>query len=293
MEEKDQAQISEETVTESARVPGAGDDSYFRLLVENAYDVIVVLNADGTVRYTSPAIGRVLGYGHDELVGINPLEIVHPEDAGLILGLFENVRSEPGRTGSNEFRFRRKDGSWCILEGIAKNLLDEPRIAGHVVNLRDITEYRRIEEELRESEERYRSLVENLNEVVFTCDEEGRFNFVSPVIERLSKFRMGELLEQPFQKYVYPKDLPGILDSFQRTLSGSVESHEFRFVDKDGRLIYFEVSIRPLERGDKVVGVVGMLSEITDRKQAEEIKKRTEEMLRAQIRKSIRYYRAP
>lgn len=269
------------------------DEAYFRLLVENAYDIITVLNADGTVRYISPSVERVLGYGREELLGVNPFELVHPEDVQKILELFESMRYEPDKSEGSEFRFRHKDGSWRVLEGVAKNLLHEPRVAGHVVNLRDITIYRRMEEELRESEERYRYLVENLNEVVYTCDAAGRVTYISPVIERVTKYRIGEVEGQAFEKYVYPKDLPAFQEAFQRAVSGSNESVEFRFVDKDGRLIYFESSSRPREEEGEVVGLVGILTEITDRKQAEEVKKRTEEMFRAQIRRTIRYYRAP
>ena len=266
-------------------------DNYFRLLVENAYDAILVLNRDGTLRYLSPSVKRITGYEPHELLGRDPFELVHPEDVQGLLNLFTEGITEPGRTEHAEYRSRHKDGSWRIIEAVGKNLLEEPDVEGIVVNLRDITGYRRIEQVLRESEERYRHLIENLNDVVYTVDKQGVLTYMSPVIERASGYKAEELVGQAFTRFVYPDDLPGLLRSFERTIAGELEPYEFRVIDKDGGIRYVQTSSRPLEEDGETAGLIGIISEITVRKQAEEARRRTEEHFRGVIRQQIRYYR--
>ena len=268
-----------------------GESDYFRMLVENANDLILVLNADGTMRYVSPAAKRMTGYDPEELKSKSPFEFVHPDDLPGIVEKFSAGIETPGHTEHVEYRSKRKDGTWFIAEAVATNLLDEPPVQGVVVNIRDITEFRRIEDDLRESKERYRHLVENLNDVVFTVDKQGTLLYMSPAIERVTKYRVGDLVGQPFMRFIHPDDLSGLLESFQRTLSGIIEPYEFRIIDKDGNLLYVQTSSRPLEENGQPVGLVGIMTEMTERKNADEARKRSEESFRAMIRKNIHYYR--
>jgi len=267
------------------------DSDYFRMLVENAHDLILVLNADGTMRYASPAAKRMTGYDVEELMSRNPFEFVHPDDLPGIVEKFSAGLEIPGHMEHVEYRSKRKDGTWFIAEAIATNFLDNPSIQGIVINIRDITGFRQIEDDLRESEERYRYLVENLNDVVFTVDTQGILLYMSPAIERVSKYRVEDLMGQPFMRFIHPDDLPGLLESFQRTLNGIIEPYEFRIIDKDGNLLYVQTSSRPFEEDGRPAGVIGIMTEMTERKNADEARKRSEESFRAMIRKNIHYYR--
>jgi nitrogen fixation negative regulator NifL len=123
-------------------------DDLFRLLLENALDIITILDADGTIRYESPSVLRILGYEPHELEGRSAFEFMPAEDVQRAIAVLDRLRSAPGRTGTLEFRFRHKDGSWRTLEAMGRNMLDHPMLAGFLVNSRDITERRRIEDEL-------------------------------------------------------------------------------------------------------------------------------------------------
>jgi len=267
------------------------ESDYFRLLVENAHDLILVLNADGSMRYVSPAAKNMTGYDIEELKSKSPFEFVHPDDLPGIVEKFSAGLEIPGHTEHVEYRSKRKDGSWFIAEAVATNLLDNPSIQGIVINIRDITEFRRIEDDLKESEEKYRYLIENLNDVVFTVDTQGAFLYISPAIERVTRYRVGDLVGQPFMRFIHPDDLPGLLDSFQRTLNGIIEPYEFRIIDKDGNLLYVQTSSRPFEENGQPAGVIGIMTEMTERKNADEARRRSEESFRAMIRKNIHYYR--
>jgi PAS domain S-box-containing protein len=270
--------------------PGESE-TYFRLLVENAYDVILVLNRDGSLRYISPSARHITGFSSEELLGRNPFELVYPDDLPAIMEKFTSGIEDPGRTEHVEFRVMHRDGMVFMVEAVAKNLLEEPAVHGIVVNLRDITQFRKVEHDLRKSEERYRHLVENLNDVVFTVNAEGTIIYLSPAIERVTKYKVEDMLNQPLMRFIHPEDLPGLLESFQRTLNGILEPYEFRIIDKDGGLLHVQTSSRPFEEDGQPAGLIGLLSEITERKQADEARRRSEESFRAMIRKNIHYYR--
>jgi two-component system, sensor histidine kinase and response regulator len=126
---------------------------HFRALVEHALDFVVVLNRDGTVRYESPAVARMLGYTPEERVGRNGFEHIHPDDLPQVKQTFARAIQHPGATASLEFRARHKDGSWRTLEAVGTNLLADPAVAGVVVNYRDTTERKRMEEALQQAKE--------------------------------------------------------------------------------------------------------------------------------------------
>ena len=125
----------------------------FRSLLEHGRDVISVLDDNGDLHYTSPAVERVLGYGRAELVGTYLAELVHPDDVPVLLELFERAIQAPGRPRTAEVRMRHKDGGWRVLETVGTSLLDDPAVQGIVVNSRDVTERREAEEALRRSEQ--------------------------------------------------------------------------------------------------------------------------------------------
>lgn len=119
----------------------------FRMLIENAPDLITVLDAKGAIIYESPSIERVLGYQPEALVGKNAFEFVHPDDLVVVSQSFAEVVKRSNATVSVELRFRHKDGSWRTLEGLGTNLLHDPRVAGIVFNSRDVTERKQVEQE--------------------------------------------------------------------------------------------------------------------------------------------------
>jgi PAS domain S-box-containing protein len=124
----------------------------FRALIENALDIITVLEADGTIRYESPSIERILGYQAEELVDQNAFDFVHADDLQRVLAVFQEVLQEPGSSRAVALRFRHRDGSWRFLESMGRNLLHDPVVQGVVVNSRDITERKQLEEQLYQSQ---------------------------------------------------------------------------------------------------------------------------------------------
>jgi diguanylate cyclase (GGDEF)-like protein/PAS domain S-box-containing protein len=121
----------------------------FRSLVQYSSDIITILEADGTVRYVSPAVERVTGYKPEEQVGTNAFGSVHPDDKEQALNTLAEVLKRPGLHPPLEFRVPHKDGSWRYLEHVVNNLLDDPAVRGVVVNSWDVTERKALVEQLR------------------------------------------------------------------------------------------------------------------------------------------------
>ncbi|MBX6365196.1 MAG: PAS domain S-box protein [Gemmatimonadetes bacterium] len=143
-----------EDITERTRIEEAlrASEERFRALIENASDTICIVGVDGRLLYTSPAVGRALGYGPEELRGRPVSDLVHPEEVAAVEAMLRRVAAEPGGVQSATYRIRHKDGSWRWFDGLASNRLEDPRVAGIVVNSRDVTERRRLEEELMQAQ---------------------------------------------------------------------------------------------------------------------------------------------
>ena len=135
----------------------AGEER-FRALVEQASDLISIVDADGTCRYASPSFERALGYHPAELVGRPITAMGHPADAAEAEQFFGALAAQPGAAGRFETRVLRRDGATRWLEAVATNRLDDPTVAGIVISSRDVTERKAAEEALRAREEEARGL---------------------------------------------------------------------------------------------------------------------------------------
>ena len=140
-----------DAVPRQTRPPLGMDEDRLRYLLWRATEILVVLEPDGTIRFGSPSVRGVLGYEPGELAGEGALDLVHPEDAGRLSGMLAEVADNAGARLTEEFRLRHADGSWRVLEGRVGNYLGDPGIEGIVVNCRDITERKQVEDSLRRS----------------------------------------------------------------------------------------------------------------------------------------------
>lgn len=112
----------------------------FRALIEYSWDGIALVMPDGTITYASPSISRILGYGVDELVGQNAIDLVHPEEQAHVTELLGRLVQEPLARAESLYRCRHKDGTYRWIEGAGTNLLDDPEVGAVVANFRDVTE---------------------------------------------------------------------------------------------------------------------------------------------------------
>jgi two-component system cell cycle sensor histidine kinase/response regulator CckA len=127
-------------------------ETRFQAIIENAADIVSIVDFEGIRRYVSPAVTRVLGFDPNQLHGKSFFELMHPDDAPVARILLREVEEQPGNVRSEEVRFRHLDGTWRTMNLTAKNLRDVRGIEGVVVNTRDITHQKALETELRQSQ---------------------------------------------------------------------------------------------------------------------------------------------
>ncbi len=148
-------------------------DQRFQALVEHSTDIVLVLGADGAIVYASTSASRVLGYAFEEWRGKDAFAAVHPGDREQVRQAYTGVVAHAGQAVPLAFRVVRADGTSVETEAVATNRLDDPAVAGVVINLRDISERVRVERDARVMDDRYRSLVASLAEGVLLVDADG------------------------------------------------------------------------------------------------------------------------
>ena len=124
----------------------------FRRLIENASDLIMVVNHEGVIRYQSPSATRLLGYAPEEMVGRSAFDFVHPGDRSMMVAALKQVVASHDAQLSAESRIRHKNGQWRILQSIGRDIPGQAEDGFIVVNSRDVTDSRQLEEQLRQSQ---------------------------------------------------------------------------------------------------------------------------------------------
>ena len=123
-------------------------EARFASLVQNASDVILVVGEDGTISYQTPSTERMLGYGVDSLLGVDLVEIVHVDDAPRVLAYLQELAGKAGSSSTIEWRLRHQDGRWLSVEAVGTSLLNDPNVQGVVLNIRDVSERKSLEEQM-------------------------------------------------------------------------------------------------------------------------------------------------
>jgi PAS domain S-box-containing protein len=260
------------------------NEERFRALLENSSDGIVVLNSDGTVQYESDSFRRILGYKPEERIGHSIFELVHPDDLPRVLEEFRRLSQTPGMVLRSEARARHSDGSWHVLETVAQNLLHVPSILGIVGNVRDITERKRIEEALRESERNYRLLFESTRDGLFVVDPKtGRVLLANEAAARLARFsRPEDIIGNVALDFVHPDDRALAEKYTAERMQGRASTPSlpvrFRALTRDRMCIWVSVVLSNIEYQGKAAILVAF-RDITERVKWEEEKARLDKQL--------------
>jgi two-component system cell cycle sensor histidine kinase/response regulator CckA len=250
------------------------NEARFRALVEQSWDILCVLQEDGRLDYVNPAVERVLGRTAEDVTGRNVLELIHPDDRGLLARALQ----EPNRVV--EARFATADGRWVVLETVASRPAPDSGIEGILVDARDVTAKKGAEEALRTSEERYRRLFEESRDAICIGTLEGRLLDINPTGVKLFGYdSKAEMLSLDIARDLYWNSEDRKRTEEEFIAQGYVEDMELELKTKTGRRIrVIESATAFTDENGQIVGFRGILRDVTEHRKLEEQLRQSQKM---------------
>ncbi|EMR03606.1 PAS domain S-box protein [Cesiribacter andamanensis] len=239
-----------------------------QLLLENASEVITIYEKDGTVRYISPSVERILGYSQDEMMGKRDIVYVHAENQESVEGMFRQLLDNPHEHVTVQFQFKAKDGNSIWLEATGNNLLNDPAIQGILVNTRDITERRRAEQEQR-MRSQMQALSENSPDLITRLNNKNEFFYINPIIQAYTGNHPEELVNKSLTEVGFHDKIVNQLVEILRDvrLSNSKVSTEMEFPTQQlGERVMQVNAIPEFNDYQELESVLVVSHDITDRK---------------------------
>jgi PAS domain S-box-containing protein len=282
-------------ITERRRIAVALDESEerYRNVTETASDVIMVVGDDGRIQFVNSSVQRVFGYRPSEMEGMNLTKVI-PEylrdlhDAGI------NRYLETGQKRINwagvELTGLHKDGREIPVELAINEYTRNGRRAFTGI-IRDITERKRAEAARQAAETRYQELFDNANDMIYTCDLEGRFTSMNLRAERITGYKREDVLRMNIGQIVAPEYLELVRKTITDRVSSQVDAapYEIEIVCRDGRRMPIEVNARLIYEDGHPFAIQGIARDISERKREERVRQRLNEQasLRADVSEAL------
>jgi PAS domain S-box-containing protein len=256
-------------------------DPRFRALVEKSFDIMALVDCEGTVEFISPSVHAALGYTPEELVGASTFALIHPGDVGGVRRVFADVVHEPDTAFGFEARLRHGDGSWRRVEGRVTNRLGDLGVRGIVLNFRDVTDHRRLEREFLEQQGYWRMALQCIGDAVIATDSEGRVTLLNPVAEALCGVSQGEAIGKAHRgvfRIVHEGTRSPVEDPVEQAIATgqtvALANHTV-LIAADGREIPIDDSAAPIITEDRrVAGAILVFRDVSEKRQAQEVNER-------------------
>jgi len=255
-------------------------------IIEFLPDATFVIDLAGTVIAWNQAMEAMTGIRASDIVGKGDYEYALPfygERRPLLLDLalkpdaemeknYASIKRE-GNALITHVHFPALIGREAYLWGKATPLYDlDGTVAGAIESIRDITEQKKVEAALRESETKFKGLAERSRDIIFVTDSEGVLIYVSPFVKKMLGFTPDEFSGKPFSQFLIPSEVPQAMSRFNEVLKyhHNIEDLSVKLKGKTGKIIYGEVRASPVILNNRAVGTQGIIRDITERKRAEE-----------------------
>ncbi len=279
-----QGYIFDDTERKQAEEALQESEAQYRELVQNANSAIVRWKVDGTVTFFNEYAQNFFGYEEDEIVGKDVRILLPEEDSSGedLSGLVRDIVANPERFVNSINENVRRDGRRVWMAWTNKPVLDEN---GHALEIlavgADITERKRAEEAQRESEQKYRTIVETATEAMVIVDAQARIVFVNGRWSEMFGYSEEQARHMTHFDLLFPEDVARQKERWESRQVGRKESYELRLRRKDGSPVWVLAGITPnFGPAGEFLGTLNMLADITDRKRAEEALRQNEEQFR-------------
>lgn len=248
----------------------AHNELKFRTIIESITDIIYVYDENGIINYISPNF-KIYGYDSDDIIGHSLFEFFHPDDQQMLLIAFKKVVDSDERI-SIILRLLTKKGEIRIIEANYKGsfyLDDKTKFYSGI--FRDITERKMAEDALAFSEAKYRSIVENIQDIVYTLNQTGIFTYVSPSIKTIG-YKPEELTGRYIIELIHPADQQIFIESIVRLVeTGEMTLTAFRLISKSDEVKIVEITGKSIVFSkESSVHYSGIIRDVTEQKKTEE-----------------------
>ena len=259
----------------------AESEEKFRNLAEESPNMIFI-NQNGKIVYANKKCEEIMGYSREEFYkpDFNFLKFIAPEYKKMISENFKKHNS--GKDISPyQYELITKDGK--RLESIITTKLiyycGEKAILGIIT---DITEWKKAEKELKESEEKFKNIANRSSDVIVVTNEKGIIDYISPSIKKISDFSQNECTGKSFFKFIKKTDIPRVTNHFYQTIKNhkDIENFPIKILGKNNSTIFGEISATPIYKDKKIIGTQGVIRDMTEYKIAEQRLRESEENYR-------------
>ncbi|VVB86143.1 Methyl sulfide methyltransferase-associated sensor [uncultured archaeon] len=245
-------------------------EGYHRDLIESSKDIIFTLSPDGTITSLNTAFETVTGWQREQWIGKNFQPLVHPDDLPLKLLVYQCAFGEKMQPQGFELRVLSKPGDYIAMEFTVKPQTHDGKVVGYQGIARDITWHKSAEEALQQSEEKYRTLIENIQDGVFLI-QDGKIEFANEAFARMCGYTVEEVIGKDFRELVAPEDLEMVVNRYFRRQAGENVPREYEFhgLKKDGTRTTVNMNVGLITYRGKAASM-GTVKDITERKRAME-----------------------
>jgi PAS domain S-box-containing protein len=256
----------------------------YKSLLENLNDIIFELDSQGNFIFLSPAVEKVTGFAAPEILGRHISSFIQPDDInGLQMGFEYNP---DGQIEPRAFRHKKKEGDWIYLRITSQVKLRDGKQDGITGVMTDVTLRKNAEAALRDSEEYFRTLMENATDLIIALKEDGCIQYATPSIMKIIGYAVDDVIGENISKYVYPADS---LQATRLFISascnpGNTAQVELRLNHRDGNVRYVEVIGNNALENQAVQGIILNIHDITAHKLIENRERALEQELHTSSR---------